>query len=219
MSGTELPRGVTPHTFSLLYPNLYHMAHEDAWESIQRHGLLSTTSILNLWQMTGPERRVIEREVRTSAIELVHPRYGKVVIRDQKPMYEQKLRRALTDCTPQQWCQLLNRKVFFWPSKERLARHMSARENRGKRHLVLTLDSYRLTTAYEEKITLCALNSGSTIPFAHPRGTQSMIPMRDYPFTERLARGPYYTVVEVAVESAVPDILNFVTSVSYLTSK
>jgi hypothetical protein len=94
-------------------------------------------------------------------------------------MHEQKLRRALTDCTPQQWCQLLNRKVFFWPSKERLARHMSARENREKRHLVLTVDSYRLTTAYERKITLSALNSGNTIPFAHKRGTHSLMLMRD----------------------------------------
>lgn len=202
-----------------LYPNLYHMAHEDAWESIQRHGLLSTTSILNLWQVEGRKRCVIEGEVRKSAVNLDHPRYGKVVIRDQKPMHEQRLRKALTDCTPQQWCQLLNRKVFFWPSEERLGRHMSARQNRGKRHLVLTVDSYRPTTTYEEKITLCALNSGNTIPFAQKRGTHSLIPMRDYPFTERLAHGPYYTIVEVAVDVAVPDILNFVTSGDYMRMK
>jgi hypothetical protein len=219
MSSGEMSRGVTPHAFSQLYPHLFHMAHEGAWESIQRHGLLSTISILNLWQVTGSERSVIEREVRRSAVELDHPRYGKIVIRDQKPMYERKLRKALTDCTPQEWCQLLNRKVFFWPSEERLGRHMSARENRGKRHLVLTVDSYRLTTIYEKTITLCALNSGNTIPFAHKRGTHSLMPMRDYPFTERLARGPYYTVVEVAVEFAVPDILDFVTSVDYMSMK
>jgi hypothetical protein len=92
---------------------------------------------------------------------------------------------------------------------------MSARENRGKRHLVLTVDSYRLTSAYEEKITLCPLNSGNTIPLAQKRGTHSMMPMRDYPFTERLARGRYYTVVEVAVDSGIPDILDFVVSADY----
>jgi hypothetical protein len=219
MCGIKMSRGVTPYAFSQLYPRLYHMAHEDAWESIQRHGLLSTTSILNLWEIEAAKRSAIETEVRRYAVELHHPRHGKIVIRDQKPMYERKLRKALTDCTPQQWCQLLNRRVFFWPSEGRLSRHMSARENRGKRHLVLTIDSYRLTVAYEAKVTLCALNSGNTIPFAHKRGTHSFMLMRHYPFNERLKRGPYYTVVEAAVDVAVPDILNFVASVDYVRMK
>jgi hypothetical protein len=45
------PQGVTPKAFSELYPRLYHMAHEEAWEQIQRFGLLSTTSILKLWEV------------------------------------------------------------------------------------------------------------------------------------------------------------------------
>jgi len=219
MPSVETSRGVTPQAFSQLYPNLYHMAHENAWASIQRHGLLSTSSILNLWQITAPDRVAIETVVRRSEVELDHSKYGKIVIRDQKPMHERKLLKALTDCTPQEWCRLLNRKVFFWPSGERLRRHMSARENRDKKHLVLTVDSYRLTTVYEKKITLCAMNSGNTIPFAHKRGIHSLMPMYDYPFAERLARGLYYTVVEVAVDFAVPDILDFVTSVDYMRIK
>jgi hypothetical protein len=211
------PQGVTPKGFSEVYPRLYHMAHEAAWEPIQRFGLLSTTSILSLWEINAQQRSTIEREVRRSQVELVHPRHGKVFIRDQKPMYEKKLRKALVDCTPQEWCQLLNRKVFFWPTVERLSRHMAARENRGKKHLVLTVDSYRLALAYEKQITLCALNSGNTIPFAHKRGTNSLMRMSNYPFVERLARGPYYTVVELAVDTGVPDIVDFVVSVDYMT--
>jgi hypothetical protein len=80
------PRGVTPEVLSELYPRLYHMAHEDAWEQIQRFGLLSTTSILDLWEVKGPERKSIEGNIRRSQIALLHPRHGKVVIRDQKPM-------------------------------------------------------------------------------------------------------------------------------------
>jgi hypothetical protein len=90
----NIPKGVTLRAFSQLYPHLYHMAQEDAWASIQCHGLLSTTSILNLWQVNGSKRYLIEREVRRSAVELDHPRYGKVIIRDQKPMCEQKLRKG-----------------------------------------------------------------------------------------------------------------------------
>jgi Family of unknown function (DUF7002) len=212
------PKGVTPKTFSELYPRLYHMAHEDAWEQIQRHGLLSTSSLLNLWEVTGKQRSAVEGEVRRNEVELRHPRRGKVVIRDQKPLYERKLRKALIDCTVQQWCQLLNRRVFFWPTVERLVTHISARGNRGKNHLVLTIDSYRLAAAYEKTITLCPLNSGNTIPFAQERGKASLMRMSEYPFLERLARGPYYTVVELAVETGVPDILDFVVSADYMTS-
>jgi hypothetical protein len=211
-------KGVTPRTFSELYPRLYHMAHEDAWEQIRRHGLLSTSSLLDLWEVEGKQRSTIEREVRRTSVELVHPRRGKVVIRDQKPLYEKKLRKALVDCTVQEWCQLLNRKVFFWPTTERLFTHISARENRGRNHLILAVDSYRLALAYEKTITLCPMNSGNTIPFAHMRGKNSLMPMSDYPYRERLARGAYYTVVELAVDLGVPDILDFVVSADYMTS-
>jgi hypothetical protein len=212
------PKGVTPKAFSELYPHLYHMAHEDAWEQIQRYGLLSTSTLLGLWEVKGNERSVIEREIRRNPVELRHPRRGKVVIRDQRPLYERKLRKALIDCTVQEWCQLLNRRVFFWPTVERLVTHISARRNRGKNHLVLTVDSYRLAAAYENAITLCPLNSGNTIPFAQRRSKNSLMRMSEYPFLERLARGPYYTVVELAVETGVPDILDFVVSADYMTS-
>jgi hypothetical protein len=217
--GPKTEVGVTPTEFSSLYPCLYHMAHEDAWPPIQRYGLLTTRSILKQWEVESLERVRIEGQIRKSSIELMHPQHGKAIIRDQKPMYEEKLRRALIDCTPQEWCQLLNGKVFFWPSIERLRTHMAARLNRGKTHLVLTVDSYRFTRSYEHKITLCAMNSGNTVPFAQKRGKRSFVKMSDYPFQARLKRGPYYTVVELAVDTDVPDILDYVTSVDYMTCR
>ena len=211
-------KGVTPKTFSELYPRLYHLAHRDAWEAIRRHGLLSTSSLLDLWEVKGKQRSAVETAVRKDEVELRHPRRGTIFIRDQKPLYERKLRKALIDCTVEQWCRLLNRRVFFWPTVERLITHISARHNRGKRHLVLTLDSYRLAAAYEKTITLCPLNSGNTIPFAQRRGTESLLRMSEYPFQERLVRGGYYTVVELAVETGVPDVLDFLVSADYMTS-
>jgi hypothetical protein len=175
-------------------------------------------SFLSLWVVTDPKRPVIEREVRRSAAELEHPRYGKAVIRNQNPKYKRKLRKALTDCTPQERCQLLNRKVFFWLSEERLGGHMAARENRGKRHLVLTIDSYRLTTTCEGKNIVRPEFGQRDSVYAIERHSLLM-PMRDYPFAEPLARGPYYTLVEVALDVAAPDILNFVTSADYMRMK
>jgi len=95
-------KGVTPRMFSELYPHLYHMAHEDAWEQIRRYGLLSTSTLLGLWEVKGKQRSAIEQQVRRNEVELRHPRRGKVVIRDQKPLYERKLREALIDCSVQE---------------------------------------------------------------------------------------------------------------------
>jgi hypothetical protein len=91
-------------------------------------------------------------EIRKGEVELQHPERGKVIIRDQKTTHENLLRNVLTDCTPAEWWYLLNQKVFFWPSMERLSRHMSALGNRGRKHLVLVVDSYRLAAAYESAI-------------------------------------------------------------------
>lgn len=179
MTGQDLDLGVTPDVFSSLYPRLYHMAHESAWPQIQRYGLLSTKSILNLWEVETAQRAHIETRIRPISVELSHPRQGRVVIRDQKPMNEKKLRSALIDCTPRDWCQLLNSKIFFWPCIERLNTHMAARGNRGKRHLVLTVDSHRFVTSYEPQITLCAMNSGNTNPFPQKRGKNSFMKMSD----------------------------------------
>jgi uncharacterized protein DUF7002 len=218
MTEQNFDLGVTPEAFSSLYPRLYHMAHEDAWPQIQHHGLLSTRSILDLWEVETAQRARVEGQIRPAAVELSHPRHGKVVIRDQKPLNEKKLRAALTDCTPQDWCRLLNGKVFFWPCIDRLNTHMAARGNRGKIHLVLMLDSYRFVKSYEQQITLCAMNSGNTNPFPQKRGKSSFMRMSQYPFAARRKRGAYYTVVELAVDTDIPDILDFVLTASSMTS-
>ena len=215
---TKPELGVTPQNFSVLYPRLYHMAHEDAWPAIQRYGLLTTQSILKLWEIGSSQRTLVQKQIRKNPIELMHQQHGKVVIRDQRSMHENKLRPALIDCTPEQWCQLLNSKVFFWPSLERLLTHMAARMNRGRTHLVLTIDAYRFIRAYENKITLCPINSGNTIPFAQKRGKETFMRMRDYPFAARRGRGAYSTVVELTVDQDVPDILDFLIAVDYRMS-
>lgn len=218
MTKVTFEPGVTPELFASVYPRLFHLTHEDAWPQIQRYGLLNTRSILDLWEVESVLRSCIETQIRRGPFELSHPRHGRVVIRDQRPMNEKKLRTALIDCTPQDWCRLLNSKIFFWPCVDRLNTHMRAKGNRGKRHLVLTLDSYRFVKSYEPQITLCAMNSGNTNPFPRKRGKGSFMGISQYPFAERQKRGPYYAVVELAVDKDIPDLLNFVLSVSYMIS-
>ena len=43
-----------------IYPRLFHMAEDGSLTSIQAHGLLSTTALLDLYEIGGPVRAAIE---------------------------------------------------------------------------------------------------------------------------------------------------------------
>lgn len=202
--------GVTPLELSQHYPRLYHMAEPNTWEKIQKAGLLCTSAILDECLITGDTRKALELSKRERKEPVQHPTLGEIFLRDQKPLYVGKLAKSLTDCTVEQWFRMLNSRVFFWPTWARLERLMQAREYAGRKHLVLTVDTFALTTDYEKQITLAPMNTGNTMPIAHPRGLKTFSKMRDYPFQERLKRGPYYTVVEVAVEGGVRDLSKYV---------
>jgi hypothetical protein len=203
--------GVSAAQFAKHYPRLYHMAELGSWESIQRHGLLGTEALLDLFEVATGKRDAILTQQRTESVVIEHPVHGRAVIRDQKPLNRSKLERCLDGCSFQQWLQMLNSRVFFWVSRERLQTLMCAREYCGRTHLVLASDTLRLATDLHPQITLAPMNTGNTRPYAHPRGLSTFSPMAEYPFQDRLRRGLYYTVVELAVEVGVRNIMDYVT--------
>lgn len=206
------PRGVTAEVLSELYPRLYHMAEEGSWDGIVRHGLLSTSALLDLFEVTGEERRRIESERRSGSVVITHPVHGRAVIRDQKPMDDTGLARALRDdLTPREWYEFLNRHVFFWTSEARLKRLLSAREYRNRRQLVLTIRTAELLALHHSAVLLSPMNSGATKPYPHPRGRDTFLPMSDYPLAEwkrKRPRGEF--VVELLVATSVLDVVDFV---------
>ena len=202
--------GVTAAELAKHYPRLYHMAEGSSWPSIQRHGLLSTEALLDLFKVPKEDRPAILAEQRTKSVPITHPDHGAAVIRDQKPLNRSKLEtKALKGCSFQQWLGMLNSRVFFWLCKERLQTLMCAREYCSQPHVVLVLDTMKLASDLQKSITLAPMNTGNTRPFAHPRSLQTFSRMTDYPFEERLHRGLYYTVVELAVEVGVPNIMKY----------
>jgi hypothetical protein len=202
--------GVTPKQLAEYYPRLFHMAHYSSWDNICSHGLLSTEALLDLYEVSDGLRELILTNRRTQSIHIQHPIFGKAVIRDQKPLIPSKLEGRLVDCTFHEWLKTLNSRVFFWLTEDRLKTLMCAREYRNQMHVVLVLDTLRLATDFRDRITLSPLNTGNTQPIAHPRGIRDFCHMQDYPFDERLQRGPYYRVVELSVEGKVSKILDYV---------
>ncbi|MEF2070182.1 DUF7002 family protein [Consotaella aegiceratis] len=192
-------------------PVLYHMAARGSWPSIQEHGLLSTTALLDLFEIAGEAREAIESQRRREMAILVHPAFGKAVIRDQKPMDDRALQRCLSDgLTPRDWYELLNGRVFFWLTRSRLHRLLSAGPYRDDEHDVLELDTASVVRDYRDRITLAPINTGSTRRRPAVRGRTTIAGIDAYPYAEwRVRRSRGERVVELAVAPGIPDAIRY----------
>jgi hypothetical protein len=193
------------------YPHTYHMAELGSWSGIQKHGLLSTSALLDLFEWPHKERIAIETCRRPESVILTHPVHGTALIRDQKPLSEKRLASCLCDgITVKQWLRLLNRRVFFWLEESRLETLRGAQAYRAKRQLVLTVDTRRLVEAHAARILLTHMNTGATRPFAHKRGRDTFLTIENYHFQQRRR------VVELTVTREVPDISKYLVKVEEL---
>jgi hypothetical protein len=196
-------------------PMLYHMAEHGSWPSVRERGLLSTTALLDLYAVREPERARIEGERRARGVPLNHSILPRAVIRDQIPMDDAGLRRCLpAHLEPSDWYRMLNTKVFFWLTRHRLLVLLGAGAYRGQSHDVIEVRSRPLVEAYYKKIWLCPMNSGCTKPFPHARNEETFRRIPDYPYSERRKKKkPGERVVELAVDYAVPNIVEFMVRV------
>ena len=208
--------GITLQLVSELHPRLYHMASDGSWPSISRHGLLSTSALLDLYEVTGERRVALESRHRPEMVEIHHPVHGGAHIRDQKPMTDRSLGRALagSGLTPAGWYRLLNHRVFFWTTEERLRRMLGAAPYRAAYHTVLTIDTRRLLDRYHDRVTLSPINSGATLPYPWPRDASTFQPLESFPYERyRMRRPSRAVIVELAVDRAIPDISELVVDV------
>ena len=73
---------LTPAYIAERWPRPYHMTEQGSWNSIQRHGLRSTTALLDLLEIYGAERASIESARRPESVKIRHPVHGVAWIRD-----------------------------------------------------------------------------------------------------------------------------------------
>lgn len=194
-------------------PTLFHMAERGSWPSIQRHGLLSTSALLDLFEVDGERRTAIESRRRPESVRLDHYQLGGAVVRDQKPMDDGGLLRCLKDgLTPREWYEVLNARVFFWLTKKRLLLLLNAGAYRDKVHDVLEVDTASLVADHRINITLAPINTGCTKPMPRERGRDTIVRIDDYPYAEWKAKGRsrFERVVELAVSPGVPNIEDYV---------
>lgn len=191
------------------------MAEVGSWESIRRHGLRSTTALLDLFEIAADERHLLERQRRPRSVEITHPIYGAATIRDQRPLNVSRLKNGvLTDMTVEEWCLTLNDRVFFWATEARLLKLLGGFMYRGQEHDVLVVETAPLIAAHGDEVTLAPYNTGATVQTAPPRGSDTFQRIDDYDFESwRRKRSRKEAVVELAVDYAVLDIEQFVVRV------
>jgi Family of unknown function (DUF7002) len=198
------------------HPQLFHVASAASWPSIQKHGLLSTARLLDLYGVGTQERDHLLRQKREESTYLSRPGVGVAVIRDQKPLkfIRQKIH---PDSSLEAFLEALSSRVFFAPSEDRLKRLLQAREDRGSSQVVLTVDTRALVTRYERVVGLCRFNSGACRQVNHPvRGHESWESIWSYPYDEYRRRYKGEALVEVTVPGGVPDVLTMTTSVAHI---
>lgn len=192
------------------YPRVYHVAEKGALDSIEAIGLLSTTAILDRLSIEGASRAEIELQPRRTTIELHDPEIGIFIVRDQKPLSASKLEKCLGDgISVEEWCSLLNRKVYFFLDRAQANKLLEAREYRDRSHFVLEFDTRSLASAYQSTVTLAAMNTGSTSPIGHPRGRDTIVGLDTYPYEDRLGRR-LPIAKEFCVDYSVPDAMDHV---------
>ena len=187
------------------YPSVYHMATLGSWPSIQRRGLLSTSALLDLFEVAGDERQRIEATRRPDSVTITHATHGSATIRDQKPLHDSMLLRCLQGkATVEQWHRLLNSRVFFWVDETRLETLRKARAYRDERQTVIFADTRQLVQRYGPRIRLAHINTGAT---------RSVFHYRDFDTFKTIEAFDRRKVVELTIDYSVPDVADFVVRV------
>ena len=194
------------------HPTLYHMADARNRGTLRSLGLLSTTALLDRFALAGPDRDAVEAAHRPATVRIPaagpHPRLGHAYVRDQRPLDESALAKCLTGgLTVAQWYRMLNGRVYFWPTRDRLDRMLKVYTPTAEQ-VVLEVDTAALCDRHGDAVELSHINSGFASRRYPParRGADTFVPLAEFVHSAR------NTIAEVTVPYAVPDVLACVRS-------
>ena len=199
----------------------FHLADAENWPSIQREGLFSTEALI-IRAGLDHQSAAPYRAYRNEGMQLP----SGVRIRDQRPMPPAALVRCLdVGLDPAAWYALVNAKVFFWLSRERLDRHRAACGSRPQ--IVMAIDLPALLERHGTRAYVTPFNVGNARRHAAKRGRRTFVPIEMYRATRWSAeardgepmRARSHPPAELAIDHAVPDIMDFVVDCTTVNGK
>lgn len=203
---------MSPDDLADKHPRLYHVTSPSALEGIRSRGLLSTSDLLALFEVSLEDRRLIEKRRRPDAVTIFHPIHGSATITDNQPLSEKALMGCLENgLAPEDWLALLNKRVFFWPDIRSFETLLGAKRNKERERLVLVFDTRSLVARHAARVELAAINTGSTIMNPARRGLSTFVPLGAHTYRDfRQLRRKNSNLREVTVIGSVPDAWEFV---------
>jgi hypothetical protein len=193
----------------------FHLADVENWPAIQRSGLHCTAALIARAGLRG-RAALPYASYRAEAMRLP----SGAMIRDQRPMPPEALRRCLDDgLAPEDWYRLVNARVFFWLDVARLNRHLAA--CRARPQLVIAIDLRALVAGHGERACVTPFNVGNARRRAAARGRRTFVPLASW-LAARWAsearpgdapRARSHPPAELAIEGAVPDLKAFIVDV------
>jgi hypothetical protein len=198
------------------------MAEAANWPSIQRDGLCSATTLLDMAGVAGRERERLERNQRLTHTVLPNG----AQIRDQRPMPPAALEMCLIGMSPSEWYALVNAHVFFWLDPARLNRQRAACDHRPQ--VVLTVDASGLLAAYAEAAAVTPINTGNARRRPAKRGAATFVPYAswiDSAWESEAAslgvplRPKAHAPVELTIVGSISHVMRFVVGVQELAPR
>ena len=201
---------MTPDELAHHVPRLHHYTDRVAWPMIERHGLLCADAIVERFVPDPAARGRLLAERRTDTVVVHDGPDGRVTLNDNLPLHYGPLAARLDDgLTPHDWLRILNGRVFFWPTVERADGFLRAGRRGGREKLLLTFDTRSLAEAYEGRLDLAPINTGSAVRVPARRGHATFTPASAVGWDEwRRLRGRLDTPAEMSVRGDVPDALD-----------
>lgn len=198
---------------------IYHLAEAANWPAIQRNGLHSASTLLDIAGIFGEDRERLEQHQRLTHTELPNG----IQLRDQRPLPPTALASCLIGLSPCEWYALINAHIFFWLDPARLNRQRAACEPRPQ--VVLTVDASRLVAVYAERVALTPINTGNARRRPARRGAATFVPYTAWVASAWASeaaclgtpvRPVSHRPVELTVVGSIPDIMQFVVDVQKL---
>ena len=180
-------------TFARHFPRLYHLTFASNLPGIRANGLLSTEALANRFTS---EDKAAALNGRRRCIQQIEG----VTLRDQHAAVEAKMKSCLVGVTIPEWLTLLNGKIFFYVSKEKV--DVLAKAYDSYSNVLLEIDTAELLATHAEHASLCRINSGSFLYNPRPRGRASFIPLAAYTYKNKRD-----TPAELTMDRPIPEIL------------
>jgi|SRR6267378_755900 len=150
--------------FSEKRPFLYHLTSQ-----LDLPLIVSSRSLLSAGILLGQTKNGLDhmRQKRSEHL-LIEVQGHRVMIRDQRPLSEKALRKCLDEgLMPEDYYELLNRRVFFWPTLSRLQRHFDRYQSEEPILLRFSTQEMLRLNANAE---FSRINSGATRANSHLGG-------------------------------------------------